>query len=207
MWNLTVKILGLHLRQFVICPKCSDLYRTLFIFQKDKFQAIIASKASGSTYVIFIYDTLTGIATAGSVRVRSSSFIKKSVHQASTLHPVSLSPHLRRKKESCGSTVSSLMIISLDWIKFVWILTNLEYGPRQANLCLRAFHHDKFQLRLSSHSEGPGIWLSAWRFLLIHCLYKRAAEVLETVRMRRLAWTFAARIGDKYQIRLTRSIL
>ena len=29
----------------------------------------------------------------------------------------------------------------------------------------------------------------------------------ETVRMCRLAWTFAARIGDKYQIRLTRSIL
>ena len=29
----------------------------------------------------------------------------------------------------------------------------------------------------------------------------------ETARMRRLAWTFAARIGDKYQIRLTRSIL
>ena len=29
----------------------------------------------------------------------------------------------------------------------------------------------------------------------------------ETARMRRLAWTFAARIGDKYQIRLMRSIL
>ena len=28
----------------------------------------------------------------------------------------------------------------------------------------------------------------------------------ETARMRRLAWTFDARIGDKYQIRLTRSI-
>ena len=27
----------------------------------------------------------------------------------------------------------------------------------------------------------------------------------DTARMRRLAWTFAARIGDKYQIRLTRS--
>ena len=27
----------------------------------------------------------------------------------------------------------------------------------------------------------------------------------ETARMRRLAWTFAARIGDKYQIRLTQS--
>ena len=29
----------------------------------------------------------------------------------------------------------------------------------------------------------------------------------ETARMRRLAWTFAARIGDKYQIRLTLPIL
>ena len=29
----------------------------------------------------------------------------------------------------------------------------------------------------------------------------------ETARMRRLVWTFAARIGYKYQIRLTRSIL
>ena len=29
----------------------------------------------------------------------------------------------------------------------------------------------------------------------------------ETVRMRRLAWTFIARIGYKYQIRLTRSLL
>ena len=28
----------------------------------------------------------------------------------------------------------------------------------------------------------------------------------ETARMRSLAWTFAARLGDKYQIRLTRSI-
>ena len=37
----------------------------------------------------------------------------------------------------------------------------------------------------------------------------RAAKVqasLRTARMRSLAWTFAARIGDKYQIRLTRSI-
>ena len=33
-------------------------------------------------------------------------------------------------------------------------------GPRQANLCLRAFRHDKFQLRMPSHSTGPGIWHS-----------------------------------------------
>ena len=32
--------------------------------------------------------------------------------------------------------------------------------PRQANLCLRAFRHDKFQPRMPSHSEGPRIWLS-----------------------------------------------
>ena len=34
------------------------------------------------------------------------------------------------------------------------------FEPRQANLCLRAFRHDKFKLRMPSHSEGPGIWLS-----------------------------------------------
>ena len=56
------------------------------------------------------------------------------------------------------------------------------YEPRQANLCLRAFRHDKFQLRMPSHSEGPGIWFSVWRFLLIHCLYERAAKVLARLR-------------------------
>ena len=54
--------------------------------------------------------------------------------------------------------------------------------PRQANLCLRAFRHDTFQLCMPSHSEGPGIWLSVWRFLLIHCLYERAAKVLARLR-------------------------
>ena len=46
-------------------------------------------------------------------------------------------------------------------------------------------------------SEGSS-WLTA-------CI-ERAAKVLASGRMRRLAWTFAARIGNKYQIRLTRSI-
>ena len=49
---------------------------------------------------------------------------------------------------------------------------------------------------MPSHSEGPGIWLSVWRFLLTHCLYERAAEVLARLR----GWY----LGDKYQIRLTR---
>ena len=34
------------------------------------------------------------------------------------------------------------------------------FVARQANLCLRAFRHDKFKLRMPSHSKGPGIWLS-----------------------------------------------
>ena len=82
-----------------------------------------------------------------------------------------------------------------------------RFEPRQANLCLRAFRHDKFQLRMPSHSEGPGTWLSVRRFLLIHCLYERAAKVLARLRgCASLAWTFAARLGDKHQIRLTRPI-
>ena len=35
---------------------------------------------------------------------------------------------------------------------------------------------------MPSHSEGPGIWFSVWRFLLTHCLYERAAKVLARLR-------------------------
>ena len=59
---------------------------------------------------------------------------------------------------------------------------------------------------MPSHSEGPEIWLSVWRFLLTLLVWASSGGSGETARMRRLAWTFAARIGDKYQIRLTRSI-
>ena len=62
------------------------------------------------------------------------------------------------------------------------IRVTFKNEPRQANLCLRALRHDKFQLRMPSHSEEPGIWLSVWRFLLTHCLYERAAKVLARLR-------------------------
>ena len=39
-----------------------------------------------------------------------------------------------------------------------------------------------FNCACPSHSEGPGIWLSVWRFLLIRCLYERAAKVLARLR-------------------------
>ena len=35
---------------------------------------------------------------------------------------------------------------------------------------------------MPSHWEGPGIWLSVWRFILTQCLYERAAEVLARLR-------------------------
>ena len=74
-------------------------------------------------------------------------------------------------------------------------------------------------------SEFVSSSIPSWQILTAHALPFRGARDLafylkvpldsllvwtskgsgETARMRRLAWTFAARIGDKYQIRLTRS--
>ena len=74
-------------------------------------------------------------------------------------------------------------------------------------------------------SEFVSSSIPSWQILTAHAQPFRGARVLafclkvpldsllvwassggsgETARMRRLAWTFAARIGDKYQIRLTR---
>ena len=80
------------------------------------------------------------------------------------------------------SLAFSFLLISLFLLRFNPLLYMLPYGPRQTNLCLRAFRHGKFSLRMPSHSEGPGIWLSVWRFLLTHCLYERAANVLARLR-------------------------
>ena len=76
-------------------------------------------------------------------------------------------------------------------------------------------------------SEFVSSSIPSWQVLTAHALPFRGARDLafclkvpldsllvwarsegsgETARMRRLAWTFAARICDKYQIRLTRSI-
>ena len=82
-----------------------------------------------------------------------------------------------------GYKYNKLHLRGLLWYssssRAIW---SVIYEPRQANLCLRAFRHDKVWLRMPSHSEGPWIWLSVWRFLLTHCLYERAAEVLARLR-------------------------
>ena len=50
--------------------------------------------------------------------------------------------------------------------------------------------------------QGSGV-LSEGSSWFTACMSEQQSSG-ETARMRRLAWTFAARIGDKYQIRLTR---
>ena len=99
---------------------------------------------------------------------------------------------LKMIKAMTSKTTEQNILFLNEWIPFVYTvdltsvvsnyLSLLITEPRQANLCLRAFRHDKFQLRMPSHSAGPGIWLSVSRFLLIHCLYERAAKVLARLR-------------------------
>ena len=83
-----------------------------------------------------------------------------------------------------------------------------------------------FFIKWAASSEFVSSSIPLWQTLTAHAQPFRGARALafclkvlldsrlvlassegsgETARMRRLAWTFAARIGDKYQIRLTRS--
>ena len=91
---------------------------------------------------------------------------------------------------------------------------------------LMIFFHDKLHINWAPSSEFLSSSIPSWQILTAHAQPFRGARDLafclkvpldsllvwarsegsgETARMRRLAWTFAARICDKYQIRLTRS--
>ena len=90
------------------------------------------------------------------------------------------------------------------------------------------FNHSFAKIIWAPSSEFVSLSIPSWQILTAHAQPFRGARDLafflkvpldslliwassegsgETARMRRLAWTFAARIGYKYQIRLTRSIL
>ena len=89
--------------------------------------------------------------------------------------------------------------------------------------CLNCAGIMAFQTRnWAASSEFVSSSIPSWQILTAHAQSFRGARDLafcldsllvwassggsgETARMRRLAWTFAARIGDKYQICLTRS--
>ena len=107
----------------------------------------------------------------------------------------------------CGSY--NALKVNGVW-KITWASTSATciYGPRQANLCLWAFHLT-WQI-LTAHAQ-PFREASDLAFCLKVPLdsllvWASSGGSGETAQMRRLAWTFAARIDDKYQIRLTRSI-
>ena len=109
---------------------------------------------------------------------------------------------IRQASAQADLSLSSVHI----WLsRFCFSPSHFQFGPRQANLCLRAFRHDKFHLRMPSHSEGQGSGFlaegSSW-FTACICEQRRFWRDCAS----RLAWTFAARIGDKYQICLTWSI-
>ena len=88
-----------------------------------------------------------------------------------------------------------------------------------------AYLWQKLMIKWAESSEFVSSSIPSWQILTAHAQPFRGARDLafclrvpldsllvwassggsgETARMRRLAWTFAARIGDKYQIRLTR---
>ena len=107
----------------------------------------------------------------------------------------------------------------------IWQPT-ISGGGNIFKVCIEKKTKNSFIIWVSS-SEFVSSSIPSWQILTAHAQPFRGARDLafclkvpldsllvwatsegsgETARMRRLAWTFAARIGDKYQIRLTQSI-
>ena len=101
------------------------------------------------------------------------------------------------------------------------ILTTSTEGEGRWSACFWSF----FVPNWAAPSEFVSSSIPLWQILTAHAQpFRRARDLVfclkvpldsllvwassggsgETARMRRLAWTFAARIGDKYQIRLAR---
>ena len=105
---------------------------------------------------------------------------------------------------------------------FVQSFSQKQNAKFQGHLQVRI----RFCMKWAPSSEFVSSSIPSWQILIAHAQPFRGARDLafclkaplesllvwassegsgETARMRRLAWTFAARIGYKYQIRLTRS--
>ena len=130
----------------------------------------------------------------------------------------------------CNSVTRYSCLVSIskpcDKIAFVPILSLLKYTLYV--LCWDFFYFLSAETIWAPSSEFVSSSIPSWQILTAHaqtfrgargdlafCLKIPLDSLLvwassggsgETARMRRLAWTFAARIGDKYQIGLTRSI-
>ena len=125
-------------------------------------------------------------------------------------------------------------IPGVHWI-LLCIATDLEIQLNSQNYCNsnslfseRLHCTEIMRIIWAASSEFVSSSIPSWHILTAHAQPFRGARDLafwlkvpldsllvwassggsgETARTRRLAWTFAARIGDKYQIRLTRPIL
>ena len=116
------------------------------------------------------------------------------------------------------TTISKSNTISILGISVTYSRHN-----RKCYIC--AFYDGIFTISWAPSSEIVSSSIALWQILTAHaqplrrvrdlafCLEVPLDSLLvwassegsgETVRMRMLAWTFAARIGDKYQIRLSR---
>ena len=94
--------------------------------------------------------------------------------------------------------------VSLIIVKFVIVSYNRVKLGRVKQICV--FEHSiitNFNCACPAiqRGQGSGFCLKVPLDSLLVCASSRGSG--ETARMRRLAWTFAARIGHKYQIRLT----
>ena len=124
------------------------------------------------------------------------------------------------------------MTQEIEWIRpYEWFKNREVWSKRQLaeNKRLNRFWSllpiIKTKSNWAPSSEFVSSSIPSWQILTAHAQPLRGARDLafcltvpldsmlvwassggsgETARMRRLAWTFAARIGDKYQIRLTR---
>ena len=125
--------------------------------------------------------------------------------------------------EISGNTAS----VFCNWTCFERVITKIKVIYRLLNfndLNCRTF---LLGFIWAPSSEFVSSSIPSWQSLTVHAQpFRRARDLAfclkvpldsllvwassegsgETARMRRLAWTFAARMGDKYQIRLTRSI-
>ena len=107
--------------------------------------------------------------------------VQISIHSSINVHP-SISPDIRvHYSQTIWAESSEFVSSSIPSWQILTAHTQPFRGARDLAFCLKVPLHS---LLVWASSGGSG----------------------ETARMRRLAWTFAARIGDKYQIRLTRSI-
>ena len=129
-------------------------------------------------------------------------------------------------------TYPNIFACNRSHIYIQWILFWPDWKLNMFNHCWSASHllNLKFSglTNWAPSSEFVSLSIPSWQILTAHAQPVRGARDLafclkvpldslllwvssggsgETAWMRRLAWTFAARIGSKYQIRLTRSNL